>query len=65
MFYYKKNYGLQSTFQIGGPSGEVMVSYTELGGLKFLNILAANMTNGYVYTMLPSDTDLFPEKVSI
>jgi len=46
-----------------GPDGEVWVSYTDFSGLKFVNILAANIDSEY--TMYPFYTGLFKKNVHV
>lgn len=55
----------QSVFpETDGPEGEVMVSYTEVSGLRFANILVVNLTTGTTYTMYPKDTGVYSSDVS-
>ncbi|KAL4218854.1 hypothetical protein ACF0H5_021442 [Mactra antiquata] len=46
----------------GGPGGEVWVSYTQFSSLKFANILALNIGQGYSYTLHPKDTGIYSFK---
>lgn len=40
-----------------------MISYSEIGGLKFTNILAVDLAPGTSYTMYPRDTGVYGKKV--
>lgn len=43
----------------GGPGGEVWISYTDIGGLRFSNLLVLNLPKGTQYTLYPKDTGIY------